>query len=119
MLLICIGPVQQKFDSEHRTESLRKVNIQASGQESHTESTDIDITYEDLEGVEYQPPRQADCCKTTVYFQLQPNNYEGIPVSCALGNQRNALLNANNPAPWGDDGVSAKLSLRLHVSISA
>ena len=89
---------------------MHNINMQTPAQDV------VHITYEDLETIEYQPQRLSDCPRTTVYFQLHRDDREGISISSALGNGCDALVGANNPAPW-DENVSAKLSLRLQVSI--
>ena len=78
----------------------------------------VHITYEDLGSIEYQPPRQTDSVERTVHFRLESNDTDGILLSSALEGGCNALIGATNPAPW-DERVSAKFSLRLHVSRSA
>ena len=92
--------------------------MQEPRQESYPEFDIVHITYEDLGSVEYQPPRQTDSVERTVHFRLESNDTDGILLSSALEGGCNALIGATNPAPW-DERVSAKFSLRLHVSKSA
>ena len=115
--LILTGFMQGEPEPERWTESLHNINMKSPAQRLSSVHDDMPLAYVDLETIEYQPPRQPDCQETIVWFKLQPDDNAGIPISYALGNGCDDLIDARTPAPW-DGQVSAKLSFRVHVSIS-